>query len=126
MTILHNQLLLNGLSKNPIMKEEELKQWLSQLVDKIGMKTIIGPHAFYVEKEGNRGITGFVGIETSHIAVHVWDEQSPALVQFDLYTCSSLPLEDVLSILESDWELQEDYRYMVLERKEGFTIKALK
>jgi S-adenosylmethionine/arginine decarboxylase-like enzyme len=108
------------------MDEDILKQWLSQLVDRIGMKRILGPYAFYVEKEGNRGITGFVGIETSHIAVHVWDEQSPALVQFDLYTCSFLPLNTVLEILEQDWQLQDGYRYMLLEREQGFTIKALK
>ena len=27
--------------------------------------------------EGNRGITGIAVIETSHIAIHVWDEFNP-------------------------------------------------
>ena len=119
--ILHNQLLLNGYTHKPMMAEEALTEWLSKLVKEIDMKTIIGPYAFYVDKEGNRGITGFVGIETSHIAVHVWDEQEPASVQFDLYTCSTLPTEKVLGILENDWALF-DYKYMVLEREKGFKL----
>lgn len=122
--ILHNQLLLNGSAYTPMTKEEDVKKWLSNLVEEIGMKTILGPYAFYVNKEGNRGITGFVGIETSHIAVHVWDEPSPALFQFDLYTCSSLPLGKVFYNLEDHWGLY-DCNYMVLEREQGFNIKQV-
>ena len=54
----------------------------------IDMKTIKGPFASYVNNIGNRGITGFVMIETSHIAIHIWDEPDPALVQFDVYSCA--------------------------------------
>lgn len=122
--ILHNQLLLNGYTHQPIADVEELKRWLSLLVIEIDMKVVLGPHAFYVEKEGNRGITGFVGIETSHIAVHVWDEQQPASIQFDLYTCSQLSLNTVIKNLESTWALF-DYKYMVLEREKGFTINSI-
>ena len=58
------------------------------LVKLIDMKIIKGPFASYVNNIGNRGITGFVMIETSHIAIHIWDEQEPALVQFDVYSCA--------------------------------------
>jgi len=122
--VLHNQLLVNGYSKRPITDVEQLKVWLHSLVLDIDMKIILGPYAFYVEKEGNRGITGFVGIETSHIAVHVWDEQSPASVQFDLYTCSSLPMGKVMNALKQDWGLF-DAKHMLLERETGFIIKEL-
>ena len=37
---------------------------------------------------GNRGVTAFAIIETSHIAMHIWDEPNPALVQLDVYTCA--------------------------------------
>ncbi len=118
---LHNQLLVNGVSDNPPIDEEKLKQWLRDLVSDIGMKIVMGPMAFYVNKEGNRGVTAIVGIETSHIAIHVWDEPTPALVQFDLYTCSTLPVKDVLNKLEKDFGLR-DYKYMVLERAHEFHI----
>jgi len=118
---LHNQLLVNGASYNPPRDTEVIKQWLIDLVDEIGMKIIMGPLSFYVSKEGNKGITAIVGIETSHIAIHVWDEPSPALIQFDLYTCSTLPHDLVLKKLERDFGLC-NYKYMVLERAYDFNI----
>ena len=39
-------------------------------------------------RPGNRGITGVVVIETSHIAIHVWDEPVPAMMQLDVYSCA--------------------------------------
>ena len=61
------------------------------------MKIIKGPFAGYVTKEGNRGITGVVMIETSHIAIHVWDETTPALVQCDVYSCAEFSSNEVLA-----------------------------
>lgn len=121
-TILHNHLLMNGLAYHPPQSVESVKEWLSELVDKIGMKIVTGPHAHYVESEGNRGITAAVCIETSHIAFHVWDEETPARIQFDLYTCSTLPVEKVLKECEKYFDLI-DYNYVVLDREDGFVIK---
>jgi S-adenosylmethionine/arginine decarboxylase-like enzyme len=118
---LHNQLLVNGVSDNPPIGEEELKQWLRDLVRDIDMKIVMGPMAFYVTKEGNRGVTAIVGIETSHIAIHVWDEPVPALIQFDLYTCSHLPVDLILEKLKKDFGLR-DYKHMVIERAHEFNI----
>jgi S-adenosylmethionine/arginine decarboxylase-like enzyme len=83
------------------------------------MKVIQGPFASYVTKEGNRGLTAVVMIETSHIALHVWDETDPAFIQFDLYTCSTLPIKKVIDNLVQVFGLT-NYRYKVLERSEGF------
>ena len=83
------------------------------------MKTIQGPYASYVTKDGNRGLTCVVMIETSHIALHVWDEPYPAEIQFDLYTCGELPVQDVINNLESSLGLF-NYKYLVLEREAGF------
>jgi S-adenosylmethionine/arginine decarboxylase-like enzyme len=94
---------------------------MQQLVDSIGMKTIQGPFASYVTKEGNRGLTAAVMIETSHIAMHVWDETDPAFMQFDLYTCSTLPVEGVIKNLEDHFGLF-NASVLVLERSEGFKI----
>ena len=81
----------------PLKGEKETKQWLRKLVKKIDMKIIKGPFAGYVTKEGNRGITGVVMIETSHIAIHVWDETLPALVQCDVYSCAEFSSNEVLA-----------------------------
>jgi S-adenosylmethionine/arginine decarboxylase-like enzyme len=118
---LHNHVLINGYTLLPPTDEKQTISWMQQLVDSIGMKTIQGPFASYVTKEGNRGLTAAVMIETSHIAMHVWDETDPAFMQFDLYTCSTLPVEGVIKNLEDHFGLF-NASVLVLERSEGFKI----
>ncbi len=118
---LHNQLLINGFSGTPPTDETFIKQWMQDLVKQIDMKIIQGPYTAYVTKQGNRGLTAIVMIETSHIALHVWDETNPGMIQFDLYTCSTLPVDLVIKSLEDNLGLK-DYKYMVIERETGFNI----
>ena len=121
---LHNQLLVNAKAKNPFIDSKKAIEWMTDLVQQIDMKIIQGPYASYVDKEGNRGVTCIVMIETSHIALHIWDEPDPALIQFDLYTCSTLPVEEVLSNLEETFNIVE-YDYMVIERADSFNVLGL-
>jgi len=93
----HKHLIIRAEVNRPLKGEKETKQWLRKLVKKIDMKIIKGPFAGYVTKEGNRGITGVVMIETSHIAIHVWDETLPALVQCDVYSCAEFSSNEVLT-----------------------------
>ena len=118
---LHNHLLVNGYAILAPTDEQQTIDWMTKLVESIDMKVIQGPFASYVTKEGNRGLTAVVMIETSHIAMHVWDEEDPAFLQFDLYTCSTLPVEKVLKNLEDTFGLH-NYQSMVLERSEGFKV----
>ena len=92
----HKHLIIRAEVIRPITSEKEIKKWLRKLVKKIDMNIIKGPYAAYVSKEGNRGITAIVMIETSHIAIHVWDETSPALVQCDVYSCAEFSSSEVL------------------------------
>ncbi len=119
---LHNHLLVNGWTLNPPTEEQLVIDWMRNLVESIDMKVIQGPYASYVTAEGNRGLTAVVMIETSHIAMHIWDEDKPSKVQFDLYTCGELPVKQVLENLETNLSLF-DYTYVVLERTDGFTIE---
>ncbi len=119
---LHNHLLVNGWTLNPPTDEQVVIDWMRNLVESIDMKVIQGPYASYVTAEGNRGLTAVVMIETSHIAMHIWDEDKPSKVQFDLYTCGELPVKQVLNNLETNLSLF-DYTYVVLERTDGFTIE---
>ena len=122
---LHNHLLLNAKVNQPPMDTEATIAWLTDLVDAIGMKIVQGPFASYVAAEGNRGMTASVMIETSHIAFHVWDEESPALLQFDLYTCSTLPVPAVIKMIDEFMEF-DTYRYIVYERADEFNIVEMK
>jgi S-adenosylmethionine/arginine decarboxylase-like enzyme len=118
---LHNQLLVNGYTNTPLKNEYDAIKWMQSLVDSIEMKIIQGPYSSYVTKNGNRGLTCMVMIETSHIALHIWDEPEPAEIQFDLYTCGDLPLDEILKKLEDELGLT-DYHYIVLERETGFNV----
>lgn len=118
---LHNHILINGRVQYPPQDIDQTIQWLRDLVETIDMKIVQGPFASYVEKEGNRGLTAAVMIETSHIAFHVWDEETPALLQFDLYTCSTLPVPTVLRMIDEFMEF-ESYKYVVYERANDFNV----
>ena len=93
----HKHLIIRAEVRYPITSERELRKWLRNLVKKIDMKIIKGPYAAYVSKEGNRGLTGIVMIETSHISIHIWDEDLPALVQCDVYSCAEFSSNEVLA-----------------------------
>ena len=93
----HKHLIIRAEVNSPITNEKAIKKWLRNVVNKIDMKIIKGPYASYVQKEGNRGLTGVVMIETSHISIHVWDEDRPALVQCDVYSCAEFSSNEVLA-----------------------------
>ncbi len=93
----HKHLIIRAKVNSPLVTEKSVKRWLRNLVKKIDMHIIKGPYAAYVSKEGNRGMTGIVMIETSHIAIHIWDENRPALVQCDVYSCADFSSNEVLA-----------------------------
>ena len=95
---IHKHLIIRAEVNSPPTSEKELKKWLRSVVKKIDMKILQGPFVSYVTKEGNRGVTGMVMIETSHIAIHVWDEYEPALVQCDVYSCANFSSSEVLAL----------------------------
>lgn len=120
-TPMHKHLLLRGMIKDAPTSEQVVIDWLRALVDKIGMKIVQGPFASMITEEGNSGLTATVMIETSHIAFHIWDEEDPSLLQFDLYTCSELNINFVLDMLESFFNF-DNYQYMVFDRQDGFKL----
>ncbi len=121
--IFHKHLLINAKVNKPMKSEDEAIEFLKDLVGSINMKIIKGPFASYVEVMGNRGLTAMVMIETSHIAFHIWDEESPALLQFDLYTCGSLDAELVLTTIDKSFEVTS-LEYQLFDRKDGFVLEA--
>ena len=123
MTLYHKHLLVNARVKNPINSEEEGIGFLTRLVENIDMKIIKGPFASYVDKPGNRGLTAIVMIETSHIAFHIWDEEDPGLIQFDLYTCGRLNLQAVIAMFYETFNVI-DIDYVLFNREKGFVKEA--
>ena len=109
--LVHKHIILRIEAKKP-PTEMELRQWMIDLVDKIGMKRLAGPISANVDVPGNAGPTCAVVIETSHMACHVWTEPDPALIQLDVYTCGPFDPNAVLEHIEV-WEpTKVEYKYL--------------
>lgn len=116
----HKHLIIRAELKNPPKCAEAIQDWMKLLVDKIGMKILMGPYAIYSDMVGNQGLTAVTIIETSHIAMHVWDEVDPALMQLDVYTCSTLKIEDVFEALGDFAPVNVQYKY--IDREHDLTL----
>ncbi len=122
--ILHKHTLVRAEVAEPIRDVEVAKDFLRRLVEKVGMKITPsgGPHVDYVNKPGNLGIAAIVMIETSHCSMHIWDEVSPALVQFDLYSCADYELQTVLDHLQEMKPVKISYKQV--DRETGLDLIA--
>ena len=116
----HKHLIVRAELKNPPYSVHDIKEWMKVLVKKIDMNILMGPYAVYSDMTGNQGLTAVTIIETSHIAMHVWDEDDPALMQLDVYTCSQLNIEDVFDAIKEFEPVKVEYRY--IDREYGLTL----
>jgi S-adenosylmethionine/arginine decarboxylase-like enzyme len=114
----HKHLLVRAKIANPVSDTDAVSKWISNLVEEIQMKVLHGPVSVYCDKTGNRGITAFAIIETSHIVLHTWDETNPATLQLDVYTCSDLEIDLVFKALSVFQPITLDYKF--LDREQGF------
>ena len=76
-----------------------LEDWFKRLVEAVDMKVLIDPICVWCNDEGNEGVTGMVGITTSHSSIHFWSGE-PSYYKFDLYSCKDFALESVAEMLK--------------------------
>ena len=111
--LVHKHLIVRAEAVKPPTDEQYLKDWLHNFIDSINMKVLMGPYVIYHNVPGNRGITGVAIIETSHIVMHVWDEPSPALMQFDVYSCGAFDPEDICKKIKKDFDIVKmEYKFL--------------
>ena len=121
----HKHLIIRAEANKVPTDEEILINWLKEFIDFIGMKILMGPYVKYCKIEGNRGITGIAVIETSHIAIHIWDEPVPALIQMDVYSCADFDPYKIANKIKEDFDVVKiDYKY--LNRETGLKPIRLK
>jgi len=118
----HKHIIVRAEVEAPPFDTAQITTWLEKLVNDLGMKIMMGPIAGYSPVVGNRGLTAAVVIETSHIVLHAWDEESPAMLQLDVYTCSELDTRVIWSALEQFKPVHVDYK---LIDREGRFIKLI-
>jgi S-adenosylmethionine/arginine decarboxylase-like enzyme len=112
----HLHLIVKGHIKNPPRDVEVINNWFRELVEKVRMVVVAGPTSVYVNEEGNEGLTGTVTLATSHSSIHIWDNTSPSLFQFDIYSCSCFTPDEVMNHL-NQFELV-DYEYIFIDRND--------
>ena len=102
-------------------KEEDLNKisdWIRSLIRKIEMKLLAGPYTTYVNEKGNKGMTSVAIIETSHIALHIWDETNPGLMQLDVYSCADFTPQDVFDEIEQTFDTKKiEFKFLDREKE---------
>ena len=122
--LVHKHLIIRADVNKPLVNKNKSIKFLRRLIKAIDMKAMYGPTASYCKMPGNRGVTAFAIIETSHIAMHIWDEPNPALVQLDVYTCAEMDPNSVIDLFKEVLEpTKMDFKY--LDRENGFTELAI-
>lgn len=100
----HKHLILALDVKYPPKSAQEVEAFLTLLIKRVDMEVAQAstlpknPMAYYCEIAGNEGTTGVGILETSHTALHCWDSEYPAKLQFDLYSCKDFDVERVLDL----------------------------
>ena len=116
----HKHLLVRAEVLEPPKDLKTTRIWLKKLITDIDMKILAGPYAKYCEVKGNRGLTCVTIIETSHITLHSWDENNPALVQLDVYSCKELDETIVFDYVYKFMPVRMSYRYF--DRENNFKL----
>lgn len=111
----HIHMLGRATLSNPPTTVEQADDWLRRLVEKIGMKILIGPFSVDCQTLGNEGITGAVVIETSHATFHVWTNVPEPFIMFDCYSCMPFEPETVKEHI-NEFGVKE-IKYTVIDRE---------
>jgi len=117
MPVVHKHLIIRAETRKTPNDQKWAHTWLTELVNKIGMQICQGPITTYLDIPGNRGLTGLVIIETSHIALHCWDEEDPGLIQLDVYTCGDFNTDVIFEELIQFDPTKIEYKYLDREKE---------
>ena len=116
----HQHLLMKMWLTKPPKDVNTLNDWFIQLVHKVKMEVVGGPTSVYVDFPGNEGLTGTVTLATSHASIHIWDNLEPAMAQFDIYSCKSFTLQEVLEQFEP-WDIIK-VEWVMIDRNNKPTV----
>ena len=109
----HKHLIVRAECNQYPRSAAEVETFLKNIVEVLDMKILSGPHVSYVDQAGNRGATGVVVIETSHCAIHVWDEPDPKLIQIDVYTCGNLDPHVIFDLIKDRFDpVKLEHKYL--------------
>ena len=111
MSNVHRHMFGTAYLTDPPRTVEQGERWLLELVELVGMEILIPPICVYCLDEGNEGLTGLVGLTTSHASFHCWSEVEQPFFQYDLYSCREFDPEVVVDhlrqfgLVDVEWSL---------------------
>lgn len=108
----HKHLIITAKVMNPPKSVSQIKLWMKKLIADIDMEVLMGPYAVYSKMEGNRGLTAAAIINTSHIVLHSWDEESPGLIQLDIFSCKDFDIDIAFDSLDDFVPISLDYSFL--------------
>ena len=110
-------LTIDGFGGNPerLASEELVRGLLDRYPERIGMTKIAPPHVqrYVGSKPEDWGVSGFVLIAESHIAVHTFPERGYAWA--DIFSCKGFDAEEAIRSIGEAFELRR-WRTRILER----------
>lgn len=120
--LVHHHLVIRAELNSPPVDPVYMTEWKRTLVEAIGMKILMGPYATYSDMPGNRGLTIATVIETSHIVAHIWDEESPGIMQLDVYSCAEFDKQTIFDAIQEFDPVHIDYKF--LDRTGDFILAS--
>lgn len=118
MVIHHHTIIVATVHKKSVEIDcGDLSLFLSELVKEIGMKELFKPIAIH----GKYGFTGIVGIVTSHIAFHYFDEGQ--VLHFDVYSCKKYNIKTLTGFIDKYWGIKKA-DILFINRDKLFSTKS--
>jgi len=100
MIVHHHSIIVAKVELKPEqITETDLYAFLDDFVEEIEMQKIFDP----IIINGKFGFTGVVGIVTSHIAFHYFDEDQS--LHLDVYSCKEYDLSKVVNFVNNFWKM---------------------
>lgn len=110
-------LIVDGFRGNPekLASEELVRGLLDRYPESLGMTRISPPYVqrYVGSKSEDWGVSGFVLIAESHIAIHTFPERGHVWV--DVFSCKGFDVPEAIRGVEETFELEET-RTRILER----------
>lgn len=102
------ELLITGISRLQRINKSWAKNFLTDMVEAVGMTIILGPQ---ITEIANDKLTGFVVLAESHAAFH-WVKPT---LYLDIFSCQLFDVEPIVLWVTQEWQIEEGY-YQLLER----------
>ncbi len=124
MPLVHHHLIYHASTKRRDLDHKsgkELREFLLGLVKHLKMKVLIPARVKMVSD----GWTGLVGITTSHISFHHWNDEH--YVQVDIYSCKKFNPKLAINYINRFWKSTRVHA-LFIDRKHGndFSIRKIR